>query len=311
MRRPVYNLEFPPWCSELTIFGYCFSRVDNYHEQVLRLQHLTGEHAEFQIQPNTGEHVITAYVDLPDNEEDAILEWAGIGNTALMDILLLLSMLTGREVFAGAFEGNGDESEEGVILRDPRIYRWGGVLQASVPYYARNIEPIPYECGGGFEQTLNEVYALIRSEDWQRRYRGGYFLFLARQAFLGRTLESVLVQCWTIWEHLYAILNQDVLPRRDIERQNSVEKIAFLLREFALADEIDAASRNRIDSLARIRHRLVHFGRFPERDAVHDDAVFLVRLTEYILAIILGLRPSNVFNTVERLEHFLGNIREP
>ena len=37
--RPVYNLEFPSWCSEINIFGYRFSRVSNYEDKVLSLQH--------------------------------------------------------------------------------------------------------------------------------------------------------------------------------------------------------------------------------------------------------------------------------
>jgi hypothetical protein len=57
----------------------------------------------------------------------------------------------------------------------------------------------------------------------------------------------------------------------------------------------------------RIRNRLIHFGQFPERDAVHSDAALFIRMTEYITAKALGLFPSNIFNTVEGLEEFLAN----
>jgi hypothetical protein len=91
----------------------------------------------------------------------------------------------------------------------------------------------------------------------------------------------------------------------------SVKKISFLLVKFALTGELDGSSRKRIEALAEIRNSLVHFGRFPERGSVHDDAILFIRLTEFITAKILGLSPSNVFNTVENLETFLGNIEKP
>jgi hypothetical protein len=124
-------------------------------------------------------------------------------------------------------------------------------------------------------------------------------------AFRRQPLESSFVQCWTIWEHLFAILNRNWLSKKQIHRLPAAEKIAFLLVEYALIDEMDNYSKARIESLAEIRNRLVHFGRFPERGSVHDDAVLFIRITEFIIAKILGLLPSNVFNTVEKLEDFL------
>jgi len=81
---------------------------------------------------------------------------------------------------------------------------------------------------------------------------------------------------------------------------------SFLLVKYALAGDIDNSSRKRIETLAEIRNRLIHFGRFPERGSVHDDAILFIRLTEFIITKILGLSPSNVFNTLENLEIFLG-----
>ena len=259
-------------------------------------------HAEFETRANTGKHVVTAYVEIPEHEEAAILAWADGNSTALSDILLLLSIFTCRDVFE--VEDGNDESKVGVILADSRIYQWGGVLRCSIPYQGRPIKPHPYEYNIGFEKGLNQIYALMRSEDWQHKYQQGYFLLLARQAFKRQILESAFIQCWTIWEHLFTILNQNWLSGNQIHQLSSFEKIAFILVEYAIKKEIDNTARERIKSLAEIRNRLMHFGRFPERDSVYDDAILFIHLTEFVIAKILGLFPSNLDNTIEKLEEF-------
>ncbi len=310
--RPVYDLEFPSWCPELNIFGYRFTRVDDYREKFLSLQHLVSSISEFAEEPNTGTHSITAFVELPDSEEEeAVLDWSGSNNTALMDVLLLLALFTGRDVFALEPQNSKQiKKNKDVIIADPRVYQWGGILRCSIPYKKQAIEPEPLGYDIGFEEGINQIYTLIRSDKWQKEYKRGYFLFLARMAFRRQMMESAFVQCWTIWEHLFAILNTQWLSSRQIQLMGSVEKICFLLVKFALAGDIDNASRKRIETLAEIRNRLVHFGRFPEHGSVHDDAILFIRLTEFIIAKILGLLPSNVFNTVENLEKFLGKIEK-
>jgi len=307
MTRPIYNLEFPSWCPELTIFGYRFTRVENYKEQVLRLQHLASLIAEFEKRSNTGEHAITANVEIPEPEEQAILEWPENNNSALSDVLLLLSIFTSRDVFVDAAQDEHTEDE--VILVDPRVYAWGDILRCSIPYRKQPIEPEPFGYDIGFEEGINQIYDLIRNDEWQREYQHGYFLFLARMAFRRQPLESSFIQCWTIWEHLFAILNRNRLSSEQIRQLSSTEKIAFLLVRFALRGKFDPTSRTQIKSLVKVRNRLIHFGRFPERGSVHDDAVLFIRLTEFVIARILGLLPSNVFNTVERLKEFLSGIQ--
>jgi hypothetical protein len=290
----------------MTIFGYRFTRLEDYRDRVVRLQHLVTSYSEFEIRANTGEHAITGYVDLPDREEKAVLEWAESSNTALSDILLLLSIFTGRDVFV--VDSTSDDSSDDVIVADPRVYQWGGVLICSIPYKK---QPIDHDLGYdiGFEEGLNQVYTLIRNEEWQCKYQRGFFLFLALQAFRRQSLEAAFIQCWTIWEHLFTVLNRSWLSSKQIRQLSSSEKIAFLLVEYALRDQIDDSARKRIRSLAEIRNRLVHFGRFPEHGSVHDDAVLFVRLTEFVIAKILGLSPSDVFNTMEKLEDFLANVK--
>jgi len=303
--RPVYNLEFPSWCSEINIFGYRFSRVSDYENKILSLQHIGSGVSEFNIQANTGKHAHTANVELPEKEPKAILEWSGTNNSALMDMLLFLSIFTGRDVFALESLNSTSQDNGMVIYRDPRQYLWGGTLRCSIPYKRQPIELEPRGYNVGFEEGINQIYKLIRSEEWQKKYKGGYFLRLANMAFHHQTLESTFVQCWTIWEHLFSILNRQWLSDDQIHRINAKEKISFVLVNYALAGEIDNISKKRIETLAEIRNRLVHFGRFPEHDKVKNDAVLFIRMTEFVIAKTLGLSPSNVFTTIERLEEFL------
>lgn len=304
MRKEVYDLEFPPWCEEMTIFGYHFTRVDDYQTKVTSLQHLVTSHVEFQIRTNTGNHAVTAYVDLPEREEKPVIKRLGSDSTALSDILLFLSIFTGRDVFT--VDNASDGSSDRIIIADPRVYDWGGALINSIPY--KN-EPIPddepHGYNIGFEEGLNQVYSLVRTEDWQRKYKEGHFLILAQQAFRRQPLETAFTQCWTIWEHLFSVHNDRWLSEEQLRRLHSTEKIAFLLVEYALKGEIDKSEKGRIESLAEIRNKLVHSGYFPERTSVYNDAVLFICLTEFIIAKTLGLEPSNVFNTMEGLEDFL------
>ncbi len=88
---------------------------------------------------------------------------------------------------------------------------------------------------------------------------------------------------------------------------SSKEKIAFVLVHFAVRVNLEDAEKTRLEDLVAIRNRLVHFGQFPERETVRSDAMMFIRMTEYIAAKALGLFPSDVFNTIERLEEFLVN----
>ncbi|MBZ0315855.1 MAG: hypothetical protein K8L91_05505 [Anaerolineae bacterium] len=225
MRKWVYNLEFPDWCSVLTIFGYKFIRAEDYQNRLNQLQHLVTVHGEFKVPANTGQHAITAVADILENEDKAVLEWSNQNSTALSDILLLLSLFIGRDVF-GIDQNNDDV---GVIIADPREYEWGGTLRCSIPYKEQPLKAMePFGYNIGFEEGLNQIYSLIRVEEWQKKYEGGYFLFLANQAFRRQSLESAFSQCWTIWEHLFTVHNRRWLSRNQIHQLEAVEKISLL-----------------------------------------------------------------------------------
>jgi hypothetical protein len=302
-KKLVYNLEFPSWCSELNIYGYRFTRIPDYEQTVAKLQHLVTGHSEYWKYPNTGQHCITSELEIPDREEKAVLPWSENRHTALEDVLLLLSIFTGRDLFIV------DNLDHDPLLIDPRRYEWGGILRTSISFRGQPIGPGPRRYNIGFEEGLNKIYERIRSERWQQRYQNGSFLLLVESAFRRQNLETAFIQCWTIWEHLFTVLNGSWLLEDSIRQIKSIEKISFLIVEYALVGQIDKSSRKRIESLAHIRNELIHFGRFPERSQVHDDAILFIRLTEFIIAQILELQPSNVFNTMEKLEEFLNEPR--
>ena len=219
--------------------------------------------------------------------------------------MLLLSLFTKRDVFSA----DATERSVNLITADPREYGMGGLLRCSIPYKNKPIpddEPDGYDIS--FEEGINQVYLLVRSEDWQRKYQSGHFLLLARQAFRRQPLETVFIQCWTIWEHLFCILNSNWLSSRQTRQISSFEKIAFLLVTYTLKNEIDDSARGQIKALAEIRNRLIHFGYFPD-NAIQDDAVMFTELTEFVIAKILGLSPSEASDTSAKLEDFLKKCR--
>jgi hypothetical protein len=164
----------------MELFGYRFLRVENYREKLQCLQHPINFSHEFSIVANTGNHAVTAKVILPEVEEKACLDWSDRDKTALMDILLLLSLFTQREVFAGDPELY---PENIAIRRDPRVYQWGGTLSSSIEYKEKWLdEDIRYNIG--FEESIEQVYTMIRSDHWQKKYRNGYFLFWPGKLFI-------------------------------------------------------------------------------------------------------------------------------
>ena len=311
MRKEVYNLEFRSECPAMTVFEYQFTRVDDYKDRLASLQHLVTVYSEFEIHANTGKHAVTAYVGIPESEKRAVLAWADGSNTALSDILLLLSIFTRRDVFA--VDNAIDDGTGKVIIADSRFYPSGGVLGASIPYEERLIDPADPLSGYdiGFEKCLNQIYELIRTEEWKDRYERGYFLFLAQQAFRSRSPDIAFTLCWVIWEHLFAILNRKWLSEDRLRRIHSSDKVAFLFVKSEVKDNITEENRKQIEKWIKIRNRLVHFGRFPgvkpknsvkhssEYDSVYDDVISFIRFTEFIIAKILKLSPSHALNTKE------------
>ena len=308
MSFDVYNLEFRSWSTEINVGGYRFTRADDYGSQLQKLQHRITSHSEFSISATTGTHCITAQVEPPVPEPDAIIPWSNTDATALDDITLLLSIFTTRHVFACRDHPASDEPR--VIVANPQEFPWGGLTATSIPYMkAPTPEPNEYTPSGdeGLEVHLNNIWKLMNTDEWRDEYHDGGYLILFRGALQQRTVESAFTQCWTIWEHLFSILNESWMTKNTIRKINSSEKIAYLLVTYAVRENLQEKEKKRLESLASIRNRLVHFGHFPEGDSVLDDAVLFIRMTELIVAKTLGLTPSQIFNTLDKLEDFITN----
>lgn len=313
----VYNLEFPTYNQNLDISGYKFVRVPNYNEAFSLLAHkINVSGSEFPIVPTTGTHQQTATVEVPDHEQEPILPWDKSGNyKKLQDILLFLTLFTGRNVFAL------NPGEEKYPLRpDPREHFYGGQFHLSARQDIRwqhkktgellsgeqikGKDVYAYEhIDIGLGQTIEEVVATIASEEWRKTYGDGYSVFLFRQAMRQDSIEPAFLLCWTIWEHLFALNNKEWLDDTSIEQTGGEKKIAYILNKYLLVSLNDDARRE-IKRLTRARNRLAHFGKKPDNVEL-DELTMVVRLTEQIMAIVLGLKPSNAFNSIEQLQRFL------
>ena len=301
----IYNLEFPALVEGLLLNGYRFKRVKNYPKALGQLQHVKKCIDEFEIVPNYGGHAITAEVSVPSPEPTAKLKWGKQGATHLDDILLLLSLFTGRHVWRK--EGN-----EAIIVADHRVYTHGGLLRTGLPAIIDS-DAIP-QIDRGFEPGMNQVIKHLSEKKWIEKYRGGHYLFLANQTFRRGILETQFSLCYTIWEHLFSIHKDSWLKKGTIHRIPGKEKIAFILSEYGIkASEcrkpkkfVDTRSRDREHSriayakstddaecltpetIYEIRNRVIHFGMFPD-DKSTGVAVEFIYATELLVGKTLGL----------------------
>jgi hypothetical protein len=313
----VYNLEFPDYIDDFNVAGYKFKRVANYDDALAGLQHtVESMGGEFTIKLNTGTHQGTALVEIPDSEDAAILPWDKEGGfKKLQDVLLLLSLFRGRNIFAL------NPGEEKFPLRpDPRRHFYGGQFRLSVRHDDRWRNKSTGEIIGddkmagrnvydytrydlGVESTVNEVIATISSKAWLEKFDGGYILFLFRQAIGQNYIEPAFMLCWTIWEHLFATDNRKWLDSAAIEQMSGDKKVSYIINKYLLVS-IDEKARKEIKRIAQARNRLVHYGKKADNVEFKEMELF-IRLTEQVMAIVLGLQPSNAFNSFERLNALL------
>ena len=313
----VYNLVFPENCNEMEIFGYTFQRVINYIDRFKSLQHRDGfRYENHNIDLNSGVCAITATVETPSNEEEAILPWR-YESMALKDVLLLLSLFTNREVFL---------KEEGYLKANQNIFELGNILNVCTP--------VSDKCK--YINVVNQTYNHIRKEEWHRKYSNGFFLLLLKSAISVSLLEMSFLICWTIWEHIYSILKRgEYLSNQRIIGKGTAKKIQNILKHYSflnLDDECKTAS----DIFEKTRNNLVHFGKFCEtsielentdnnpilyyisnekyiergrnfyhavkyNDKSQDDAMLFIYLTEVLTAKILGLQINDIMNIKSNL----------
>jgi len=312
----IYNLEFPAYIEELKIGDYLFKRIKDYEKAFNGMMHLVNSSgSEFNTKIQTGSHQITATVEIPLKEKESVLPWEN-KLTQLDDILLLLTIFTDRNVFKKDWEDN----DNSCVISDHRVHHFGGQLSCSIKYEARwkhidsgiiknedemkNVSEFGYNLIDiGFEKTLNQLLQLISSKSWQDEYSQGYFLFLYRDALPRQILERSFLTCWTIWEQIFSIKHRKWLPDDDIFKMGADKKIAYILTTY-FSKNIDKTGWNNIRRITKSRNRLVHFGKKMD-NVTNKEKELLVRLTEQLIAYILNLQPSNIFNSFEKLEEFL------
>lgn len=315
----IYNLQFPDYVNELTIGDYVFTRVNDYEKAfggMMKLHNSKG--GEFNVNIQAGSHQITATVKMPIKEKFCVLPFENKNLTQLEDILLLFSIFTGRNVFKKDWENTNDLA----LISDHRKFNFGGQLMCSVKYESmwknkntgklktedemKNIPTFDWDLIDiGFEKTLNKVFELISSESWQEEYFKGYFLFLYKDAIQRQILEKSFLTCWTIWEQIFSIKNNNWLHDKDIFKMGGDKKIAYILEKY-FYKKINEKAWVNIARLTKSRNRLVHFGKKMDNVTSEEKNMF-IRLTEQLVAIILELKPSNVFNSFEKLDAFLNS----
>ena len=271
----VYNLEFPYCVEILRLNGYVFKKAKNYREALGQLQHLEKYTDEFERTPNYGGHAITAEVSAPSPEPTAKLKWGKQGVTHLDDILLLLSLFTGRHVWK-------KEGDKVIIVADHRKYMYGTVLLQGLPSLIDN-DTVP-QADRGFERGVNKVIQHISDQKWIEKYRGGHYLFLADQAFRRQILETQFSLCYTIWEHLFSLHNASWLAPASIHRIGAKDKVAFILSEYKMSTTDCPTSEKIVDA----RNRVIHFGMFPDTKS-KQDAMKFIKATEFLVGKTLGL----------------------
>lgn len=298
----VYNLKLE-WPDEpMEIGPYRFVPVEGYSERYKELQHLGSPRgADGSIEATTGGHQITGTVAIPNNERTAALGWGHEDPTELDDILLLLSLFTGRKVFV-----LDPGEEKGPIIADPREFKYGGSLGLSLGRVTRPSEWGTDDYAINLSAGTSQVNETIRSEAWQATYGPGHFLFLFHAACHRQVLETSFILCWVIWEHLFAVHNERWLSEKTLKRMPVEEKLAYILTKYDVRSEVPKEHRKKLTELARVRHLLVHDGRFTDAESQELADIF-ARLTEIIIAKIIGLEASNVFSPEERFDRFLNS----
>jgi hypothetical protein len=296
----VYNLKFEWPDEKMKIGPYVFVPADGYCDRYRRLQHLVNVGGGYcgSTQATTGGHQVTGTVHLPDEMSPAALGWGHDKPTALDDILLLVSIFTGRQVFALDPSIAG-----GPIIADPRKFQYGGGVGLSLGKVTRRDEFGADDYALNLSVGTSAVLERMRGDAWRSKYGDGRFLFLFAAACHRQILESSFLLCWAIWEHLFRLDHEHWLSRETLKRMNPREKVRFILTEYGLRNRISEEDAKSVDRLTLVRHALVHDGAF-EKDEDAGAADLFVRLTEFVIAKILGLEPSGVFSPLERLAAF-------
>ncbi len=285
----------------MTILNYTFKREEDYAQKVTQLSHHGTSYGEFNLTYSTGKHVITATVESPSNESFSPLAH-GAPMKTLDDVLLILSLFTGREVFSTT---NSNISDNIAIARDFRPYLCYETLGVSIPpRLVKNDRGIAVDFG--FEEDLDKVLRLIHTKEWLEKFEQGQLLFIARQIFTFQVLEKAFLMSYVFWEHVFYMEKRTSMSDKQIIDTDGAQKVRFLLEAYGFTLWLNGQQKDCIQKiLTDIRNTLAHYGVFDKDKHSHNDAIKFIELTTRLLAKILGLEPSDGKNTKEWLEEML------
>jgi hypothetical protein len=154
--------------------------------------------------------------------------------------------------------------------------------------------------------------SLIRDAEWQSQFGRGSFLLIYREIIASERLETAFTLAWAMWEHLFSVQNRTWLDKKT--RVTAREKILYVAYKILGLDD-SMPMRKRIDDLVQARSSLVHFGVFPQVDnteitSYSESLSLFLELSEMVIVRALRLgSPSNMFNTIERLDAWLTEMR--
>ncbi len=297
----IYNLEFPDNVLELNVGEYCFKQAPDYKKILKELSHSYNS-TSFEV--NQGSHRVTALALLPSRQKVAILPWNSIevGSQKpreFLDILLVLSLLTGRNIIAKTWR---DAESRIQIIEDPRQHRGNFgrfVLPVGKAINNQTREIISeVEINGlsafewlrfdqGLEIAVNKVCSTIKDEVWQKKYSKGAFLLIFAQAQKRQCTESAFILSWSIWEHIFSLHHSLLMNNKEISKMSVEQKYRFVRNEYFL----DGKEEENAEKIEKIRNRLIHFGFFPQngyKDQNNKISEFFSD-TEYLVAKILNL----------------------
>lgn len=296
MKGVVYNLEFPSEIDEISVGGYRFVKLPDYEQRYEKLCRFIGMN---HLPPTTGENVVTAQLLCTGQEPDATLR-VHDGKKAIEDIILLLTLFTGRNVFWL----DQEPGSNGVILADARKHMFNSVLVLSMIGHEKWETTSQHPCRNiGFEKWLNTVYDLIRSQQWLRAYDHGHLLAMIHNAYRTQDIFSAYKQCFSLIEHLYSItFSQDA---------HAIDKLCNVLQKHYWSNGFSQSEKDNIRVFVKIRNSLVHDGKLPEIAEVHKFLRLFIELTEAVVASCLGARPSETLDTNTKLAALLAGQEQP
>lgn len=291
----IYNLEFPNNVHSFQVAEYTFTRVAEYKDRIKKLSHSYSYHSDVSVKICSGEHIITAYMSRPEKENEAVLPWSSDSEQEeYLDVLLILSITTGRNIFAKNW------SEENVqIISDSRQQR-GRFIRFVFPVSKGKNNNTGEVIDGedmdgrdsflwkrfdqGLEITANKILSTIRDTNWQKKYQNGSFLFIFNQSLQRQRTESAFILSWSIWEHVFSVCNNSNMTDEDIMRTSGNKKYKYIKEKFFN----ETVSKEEQKELAGIRNRLIHFGLLPVKTSSTSIDNFF-RDTENLVANILSL----------------------